>query len=219
MNGFLKLITAYSGHDQSDMDAVLADALECYVECGPGWADVPESFKADLQLDAEPAWEIAEMHLLVACFLACQALAAFEIGTKKKLILAAMLYADAIEARESWTMMRGPARARNQDTWEGKIQKRIRALDDELAVRVARTKAAKESVRTKLANDPKQAAKAHALELWIERHNGKHPKLRTVEQFATEVMHRWPVLTSSKVICGWSAKWTKEAKAGRTPAI
>lgn len=66
-------------------------------------------------------------------------------------------------------------------------------------------------------NAPKQAAKACAFELWNERRAGKHPKLRTVEQFATEVMRRWPVLTSSKVICGWSAQWTREAQAGTAP--
>lgn len=68
------------------------------------------------------------------------------------------------------------------------------------------------------AADPKQLAKAGALDLWKERQKGKQPKLRTVEQFATEVMRRWPILTSSKVICGWSAKWTRELREGRTPA-
>lgn len=64
----------------------------------------------------------------------------------------------------------------------------------------------------------KADAKAEALKLWIERHAGKHPKLGTVEQFATEVMRRWPILESSKVICGWSAKWTKQVRTGATPA-
>jgi len=63
----------------------------------------------------------------------------------------------------------------------------------------------------------KAQAKSGALELWKERNAGKHPKLRTVEQFATEVMRRWPVLTSAKVICGWSAKWTKEVANGKNP--
>lgn len=63
----------------------------------------------------------------------------------------------------------------------------------------------------------KAAAKVGALELWKERNAGEHPKLRTVEQFATEVMRRWPVLTSAKVICGWSARWTKEVKDGKNP--
>lgn len=64
----------------------------------------------------------------------------------------------------------------------------------------------------------KAAAKQGALELWSERHAGKHPKLKTVEQFATEVLRRWPVLTSSKVVCDWSANWTKLAKT-RNPAF
>lgn len=66
--------------------------------------------------------------------------------------------------------------------------------------------------------DPKRRAKESALALWIERREGKHPKLRTTEQFAMEVMRRWPILVSSKVICGWSADWNKAVKAGKTPA-
>lgn len=73
--------------------------------------------------------------------------------------------------------------------------------------------------RDRLRKDPKQAAKAGALALWNDRRAGKHPKLRTVEQYALEVMRRWPVLTSAKVICGWSAKWTKDVREGRTPAV
>jgi hypothetical protein len=64
----------------------------------------------------------------------------------------------------------------------------------------------------------KQAAKAGAQALWLERHAGKHSDLRTVDQFATEVMKRWPVLTSHKNICDWSADWTKQAKARKKPS-
>lgn len=69
----------------------------------------------------------------------------------------------------------------------------------------------------KKARDPKQAAKAAALELWKKRHAGERPDLRTVEQFAIEVMRRHPVLESAKTISGWSAKWTKQVRAGETP--
>lgn len=64
----------------------------------------------------------------------------------------------------------------------------------------------------RLSNDPKQLAKAAAHILWKERRAGMHPKLRTNEQFATECMLRWPVLTSSKVICSWCSAWNKEAR-------
>jgi len=70
----------------------------------------------------------------------------------------------------------------------------------------------------KLANDLKQVAKAEAFELWQTRRAGQHKRLRTNEQFATETMRRWPVLTSSKVICGWCTAWEKEARAKETPA-
>jgi hypothetical protein len=82
----------------------------------------------------------------------------------------------------------------------------------------ARSTLARAAQSARARNDPKQAAKAGALALWIERREGKHPSLRTVEQFAIEVMRRWPVLQSSKVICGWSAKWTKQARDRKTPS-
>jgi hypothetical protein len=66
--------------------------------------------------------------------------------------------------------------------------------------------------------DPeKQKAKAGALALWIERHDGKRPDLRTNEMFAAEVMDQWPVLESSKNICTWCTKWSKEVKDGKAP--
>ena len=63
----------------------------------------------------------------------------------------------------------------------------------------------------------KTNAKSGARELWKERYAGKHPLLKTNEQFAIKVMSLWPVLKSSKVICGWCTDWEKEAKANRTP--
>jgi hypothetical protein len=73
----------------------------------------------------------------------------------------------------------------------------------------------KKGAARKLAKDPKQAAKKEATKLWQERYDGKHPKLGTNEQFATECMRRWPVLKSAKVILGWCTKWTKAAKSQR----
>jgi hypothetical protein len=65
--------------------------------------------------------------------------------------------------------------------------------------------------------DGKQAAKQGVLLFWLERHNGKQRRLKTVEQFAIESMKRWPVLKSAKVICGWSAGWSRAIKSGKTP--
>lgn len=70
----------------------------------------------------------------------------------------------------------------------------------------------------RLERSPKQVAKAEAKKLWKERHDGKHPKLRTNEQFATECMRRWPVLTSTKVILGWCTEWGKEVREKSQPA-
>ena len=61
-------------------------------------------------------------------------------------------------------------------------------------------------------------AKKKALGLWEERHEGMHPNLRTVEQWAVEVIRRWPVLTSIAVVKRWSTEWTKQVKAGKKPS-
>lgn len=100
------------------------------------------------------------------------------------------------------------------DRLTGQIARETRASFGRQLLKVERIAGGKEKQR----RSPKARAKAGAFELWKERYAGKHPKLRTVEQYATEVMSRWPVLTSAKVICGWSAKWSKEAKSGEDPA-
>lgn len=77
-----------------------------------------------------------------------------------------------------------------------------------------KTIAAAANAERRLQSDPKQLAKREASQLWRERYAGKHPKLRTNEQFAAECMRRWPELTSAKVILGWCTEWNKRAKRG-----
>jgi len=91
-------------------------------------------------------------------------------------------------------------------------------LDQEEHAAVARRNLGKLAANIRLSKDPKQAAKAEAKALWLERYAGKHPKLRTNEHFAAEVIRRWPILPSSKVICGWCTQWKKEAQATKNPA-
>lgn len=75
-----------------------------------------------------------------------------------------------------------------------------------------RSTQAREAAAAMLARSPIQAAKTEAFKLWQERYAGQHPRLRTNEQFATECMRRWPVLTSSKVITGWCTQWNKQSR-------
>lgn len=86
------------------------------------------------------------------------------------------------------------------------------------AIAIANRRRAMEGGFTKSLRDPKAAAKRGALELWQARARGERKDLRTVEQFAIEVMRRYSELKSAKVICGWSAKWSKDVKEGRTPS-
>ena len=163
---FLK--RAYESWDggNGDHDGALVWALEGYVEDGVSWADTPGKLKDDLSLSAHPPWEVAEFRLLVASALADKALQAFERGTKKQVTLAAMLYADAVEAREWWDKLRGPAGARNPDTRLGKVHARLLAVDEVIAVRKGRKLTAQKAAKAKLAKDPKQAAKTEAYKLW-----------------------------------------------------
>lgn len=86
------------------------------------------------------------------------------------------------------------------------------ALPDAIVSGLASAKA-----RARHKADPKRAAKLNALELWKEWQDGKHPKIRRVADFAREVMERWPVLTNSGTIEQWSAKWSKQRRAGGIP--
>lgn len=126
--------------------------------------------------------------------------------------------------REYWTILKSYSAAWDQYTLtlgaalENKAKVRAKRLAEsaELPKLLASELASMKGFKAH-ENSDKAVAKAAALALWKERAAGKHPKLRTVEQYATEVMYRWPILQSSKVICGWSAKWTKQVKAGKNP--
>ncbi|MDE2382809.1 MAG: hypothetical protein KGL71_11460 [Xanthomonadaceae bacterium] len=156
-----------------DTEGALAHGLECYVEHCPQWARGRSSIETDLSLSAKPPWELPEFHLLVASLLADQALLAFRRGTKKQAFLAAMLYADAIESQEHWDHLRGPAGARNPDTWRGQMQSKIRELDERIAGDKALKQKARKAIKAKLQNDPKQAAKAEAFQMWQDWQAGK----------------------------------------------
>jgi hypothetical protein len=69
----------------------------------------------------------------------------------------------------------------------------------------------------KLAADPKQQAKKAAHEIWLEWQAGKRSFTSAVE-FAEFVMNEFPVLTSSKVISGWTTAWKKEKPPAPYPA-
>lgn len=164
---FLREANKCWDRDSGDREGALTIALETFVESALSWADESRNLEKDLSLSANPAWGLTEFNLLVASALADKALLAFERGTKKHMMLAAMLYADAIEAREAWDRMRGPAGARNSDTQLGRLQQAMRALDEEVAVKKGRTLTAKKAAKAKLENDPTQAAKAEAHKLWL----------------------------------------------------
>jgi hypothetical protein len=73
---------------------------------------------------------------------------------------------------------------------------------------------AKDAAHAKLVKDTdgKQAAKAKAKTLWLERRDGKHSKLRTNDLFAAEAARRWPVLKIGTIL-KWCTAWEKEAKS------
>lgn len=190
-----------------DTEGALAWALECYVESCVAWADGRSSIEADLLLSAEPAWELTEFHLLVASFLADQALLAFRHGTKKHMFLAAMLYADAIESREWWDKQRGPAGARNPDTRLGRAHASLRALDERIAGAKALKQKAQEGVKARLQRDPKQAAKAEVLRLWQDWQAGKTIHVSGAA-FARHAVAR-TAIEDPNTVQRWMRQWRK----------
>lgn len=94
----------------------------------------------------------------------------------------------------------------------------ISQITDREMVALHKRGMARRGAAARLERSPKQVAKAEVKKLWKERHDGKHPKLRTNEQFAGECMSRWPVLGSAKVILGWCTEWGKEVRQKSQPA-
>lgn len=152
---------------------------------------------------------------------------AFAKKAKKKWSFIAKLMGKSFEQSHEniWAILsKGPAPDNDADM----LRVVTAALPDDIREDLEKVTAAAQAIgrkeqaclaaAAKLRNDPVQAAKMEAIKLWQERRAGQHPRLRTNEQFATEVMRRWPVLTSSKVICGWCTDWEKEAKTNGTPA-
>lgn len=200
-------------HNEGDLDGAMANALQAYVESGPSWADTPGKFHADLSLAADPPWELAEFHLVVAATLADYALVALKKGSKAQLALVAILYADAIEARESWDGIRGPAGARNPNTLRGELQAAVRQIDDEIAVskatpalqQEARQEVAKRASRAKLERDPKQAAKAKVKADWLLREESTQPRLSDAA-FAREMCEKHG-LDDADNVARWFRQW------------
>lgn len=118
-------------------------------------------------------------------------------------------FAEAVEAEELQSELQQVRVA-----FELTLQALDRALDERASTFDEKRRAA----LRRHALDPKQEAKAFALELWKERHAGRRPDLRTVAQFATEVMRQREVLQSAKVIEAWSAKWSKQVRSGQDPS-
>lgn len=196
-----------------DTEGALAWALECYVESGLQWADGRSSLETDLSLSAEPAWDLPEFHLLVASLLADQALLAFKRGTKKQLLLAAMLYADAIECREHWEKLRGPAGARNPETRLGRVHAIVRAFDERIAGEKALKQKARKGVEARLQSDPKQAAKAEAFRLWRDWQTGK-AVYASGAAFARHVVEQ-TVIEDPNTVQRWMRAWRTDHRRDR----
>lgn len=196
-----------------DTDGALTWALERYVEFGPRWADAPASLQSDLSISADPPWTLPEFHLVAAAVLADQALLAFKRGTRKQAFLAAMLYADAIESREHWDQMRGPAGARNPDTWRGRLQARARAIDERIAGNKALSQKARRGITAKLQKDPKQAAKAGAFRMWQDWQTGKAVHASGAA-FARHVVEQ-TVIEDPNTVQRWIREWRADHRPNR----
>ena len=129
-------------------------------------------------------------------------------------------YREWLEAQEKEKLIELVMESRElAEFLRGQLQGEARRANDLAAAgdAVADSRARMGGIKRHLVS-PQGKAKQMAFALWRERRAGKHPRLRTNEQFATEVMRRWPMLTSSKVVCGWCTDWEKEAKTSGTPA-
>lgn len=74
----------------------------------------------------------------------------------------------------------------------------------------ARKDVARKAAAAKLANDPKQAAKAEARKLWADWQTGKTIH-RSAAAFARFVVKTLPVIESEEAVKRWEREWRKEA--------
>lgn len=206
-------------YNAGDAIGALAHGLQIYVECCVEFSDGTLSLEQELALTASPPWEVPEFNLLVAYAFADWALSAFKKSTPKQLALAAILYADAIEARENWDKMRGPAGARNPNTKMGILHQKMRQLDAKIAViealprltRESRRENAKHAAMAKLANDPKQVAKAKVKLAWEAREQSTGARISDAA-FARQMCEEYG-LDDADNVARWFRKW-KKTKTG-----
>lgn len=196
----------------SHSDEALAHAWTLHTESAVTWVENDHLFMKDFPLPEHPSWEQSEVYLVAGAFFADRAIDGLERGTNKGFAIAAMMYADAIDARESWMRFRGPAKCRNQDTKLGEIVHLVRQLDDAIAVRVAKREAAKAHAQIKLARDPKQAARVKAKELWLDWQVGRQ-QFANQAAFARYVCETYGLKDASNVE-KWCREWRKEGKGG-----
>ena len=75
---------------------------------------------------------------------------------------------------------------------------------------MARSSIAQEGAARKLANDPKQAAKAEAFKLWQQWQQGK-TRHSSGAAFARHVIESYPAIISTKVVERWVTDWQRKA--------
>lgn len=75
---------------------------------------------------------------------------------------------------------------------------------------MARSSIAQEGAARKLANDPKQAAKAEAFKLWQQWQQGK-TRHSSGAAFARNFVESHPAITSTKVVERWVTDWQRNA--------
>lgn len=193
--------------------------LEHYIESCVYWAENPQKIVEEFPAKTEVLWELPEIHLVASLYLVEMAFHHFCARQRYSKYLVPILYADAIEIYQHWYTTRGPAKCRHPDKRFERIDSFFKKLDSIEAIREEFSSRARLGGKKRHENDPKQRAKIAAKNFWVEWQHGKFPKIRTVEQFAMEVMRRHPELQSSNVIRRWATAWTQELRAsGCNPA-
>lgn len=188
----------------AEISEALTFALDEYMECGPGWADVPASFGNEIVLDHAPEWLFTEFYLVVSLTLARRALLLFTAD--KDLSSAAMLYTDSVEARAVWNSCRGLSQSRNPNATFVKVEKALRDREDEFAIRAAASREGRRKAEMRLAKDPKQVAKKRAMQHWNDWQAGKVLH-KSGAAFVRFILDKERDIKNGKTVERWVSEW------------
>jgi hypothetical protein len=212
----LAFLTWFSKHPSQPEYPGLTAAWECWTSSdlsrqesfGP-----LHSIMFEFPPAASPVWERRDAMLVVGAVIAFGAAELLRAGTKSQMDHGACLLADAQEAKFTWLLEFDLGMCRHASPLDIRITDMVKRFAADPYVTEALSKRGRKGA--KKAHELREQKRAPqwtaAFKLWTEWQNGKHPGIRTCEDFARRVQSQSPDLTSFQGILTKERSWRKKA--------